>query len=148
MAAEGRELGWDDSIQEDSKEFIVLPEGDYEFTIESFERGRSKGQGKLPPCNMAIVTFIIHNPHGEDISVNENYLLHSSMEWKLSELFSSVGLKQKGEQIRMNWGALPGSKGRCSLIIHKYDKNGEERKINRIKSLYPYEPKKFEAGRF
>ena len=148
MVTEGRELGWDDPIEKDSIERIVLPEGDYDFTIESFERSRSKGQGKLPPCNMAIVTFSIHNPHGEDINVNENYILHSSLEWKLSELFSSIGQKKKGEQIRMNWNTLAGSSGRCALIVHKYEKDGEQREINRIKTLYPYGPKKFQAGRF
>lgn len=148
MSIEGREFGWDDTIKNDGKEFITLPEEDYDFTIEKFERGRSKGAGKLPPCNMAIVTFTIHNPHGEDISVNENFILHTSMEWKLSELFTSVGLKKKGEEFRMNWNMLPTSTGRCELKIDKYEKDGEQRTINRIKKLYPKEPKKFEAGKF
>ena len=35
-----REFGWDDTIQEDSKEFITLTPGDYVFTVTNFERGR------------------------------------------------------------------------------------------------------------
>ena len=38
-----RELSWDDEIEKDSGEFILLPEGDYEFTVESFERARYQG---------------------------------------------------------------------------------------------------------
>ena len=148
MGAEGKELGWDDQIQEDGKEFITLPEGDYDFTIDHYERGRSQGKGKLPPCNMAIVHFLIRNPHGEDIIVKENFVLHTSLEWKLSELFASVGQKQKGEQIRMNWNSLPGSTGRCTLYIEEYEKNGEKRTINKIKKLHPYQPKRFKPGSF
>lgn len=146
---DGRELGWDDQIQEDGKEFIVLPEGDYDFTIEKFDRARSKGEGKLPPCNMAVVYFTIHNPHGEDVDVRENFVLHTSLEWKLSELFCSVGQKQKGEKITMNWNNLPGATGRCKLIVSEYTNNsGEKRKNNRIQRFYPKEVKKFEKGKF
>ena len=71
----GKELDWDDQIIKDSEEYKPLPEGDYDFTVEKFERGRSKGEGKLPPCNMAIVTFRIEH-EGRDVSIRENYLLH------------------------------------------------------------------------
>lgn len=33
-----RELNWDDEIEKDGNEFVLLPEGDYDFTVESFER--------------------------------------------------------------------------------------------------------------
>ena len=81
----GKELGWEDTIQNDGQDFEPVPPGDYDVTIEKWERGRSKGEGKLPPCNMAIVYFTIHAPERE-ITVRENYILHSSLEWKLSEL--------------------------------------------------------------
>lgn len=145
---EERELGWDDSIEKDGKEFITLPAGDYDFEIESFERARSNGSEKMPPCNMAVLQFTIKNSHGEDVSVKENFLLHTKLEWKLSELFTSVGMKQKGEKVRMNWSALPGSTGRCKLKVEHYTKDGEDRTINRIERLYPKEVKKFEPGKF
>lgn len=37
---EDRELQWDDTITNDGQDYITLPEGDYAFTVESFERGR------------------------------------------------------------------------------------------------------------
>ena len=80
MGAEGRELEWDDSIKEDAQDFEPLPEGDYNVTVEKFERSRSKGTGKLPPCNMAVVSFIIHGKDRE-VTVRENYVLHCSLEW-------------------------------------------------------------------
>ena len=34
----GREFGWDDVIQNDGQEFEPIPEGDYDFVIDKFER--------------------------------------------------------------------------------------------------------------
>ena len=49
------ELGWNDVIENDSPEFVILPDGDYNFEVVDFERGRHNGSEKLPPCNKAIV---------------------------------------------------------------------------------------------
>ena len=54
MSELGRELDWDDSIEKDS-DYVLLPEGDYEFVVESVERARHPGSDKIPPCNKAIV---------------------------------------------------------------------------------------------
>ena len=110
----GRELGWEDTIQNDGQDFEPIPAGDYDVTIERFDRSRSKGEGKLPACNMAVVYFIVHD-RDRDITVRENYILHSSMEWKLSELFCGAGLKKKGEELRMNWQMLPGRKAKAKI---------------------------------
>jgi hypothetical protein len=56
MSTTGREYSWDDQIEKDS-EFILLPEGDYDFEVMSFERGRHAGSDKLPPCNKAILAI-------------------------------------------------------------------------------------------
>ena len=142
----GRELSWDDTITDDGKEFEPVPEGDYDFTIEKWERGRSKGEGKLPACNMAIVHFVIRDRERE-VTIRENYLLHTKMEWKLSELFRSVGLKKEGEPLRMNWTALPGLSGRAKVGL-KPGLKDPSKQFNFIDKLYPKEPKKFEPGRF
>lgn len=38
----GREFGWDDVIQNDGQEFEPIPEGDYDFVIDKFERSRCR----------------------------------------------------------------------------------------------------------
>ena len=148
MAVEGRELGWEDPIKEDAQNFEPLPEGDYSVTVEKFERSRSKGEGKLPPCNMAVVYFTVHSGDRE-ITIRENYVLHSSLEWKLSELFRGVGLKKEGEELRMNWGALPGLTARAEVGIIPGSKNPDQ-KFNFIKKLYPKDAAKpsFTPGSF
>lgn len=143
---EGREYDWNDEIENDGSVFEPLPEGEYDFTIEKFERGRSKGEGKLPPCNMAIVYFTVHGPDW-DVSIKENYILHTRMEWKLSELFRAIGAKKKGERVTMNWNLLPGAKGRC-LVKLEPGFNDPSKKFNRIDKLLEKEVKKFEPGKF
>lgn len=146
MAEEGRELGWDDTITKDSSEFDPIPEGDYDFTIERYDRARSQGKGKLPPCNMAIVCFRIMD-RDREVVIRENFILHTSLEWKLSELFRGIGAKKEGEEVRMNWNLLPGATGRAQVSLDP-DRNDPSKKYNHIKKIYPKEIKKFEAGKF
>lgn len=148
MAEMDRELNWDDEITKDTN-FIELPEGDYDFTIDHYERSRSRGSDKLPPSNMAIVFFNVRTPDGEEVQIRENYILHTKLEWKLSELFCGVGLKKKGEPLHMNWNALPGLTGRAKITLDS-DRNDPSKKYNHIGKLYPKEDtnKKFKAGDF
>ena len=134
-----REFGWDDEILDEGGEYEPLPEGDYDFTVAKVERTRSSGKGKLPPCNMAKVTFDIYAPDNKR-EITEKFILHSSMEWKLSQLFLSVGMKKHGEPLRMNWTALPGKTGKCRVGIRTYKKSdGSDGKTNEIKKLYAYD---------
>lgn len=146
---EEKELQWDDTITKDASDFILLPEGDYNFTIESFERGRHGGSEKLPPCNKAILTLRIEAQEGT-ARITHNLFLHSKTEGMLSAFFTSIGQKKKGEPLKMNWGQVPGSSGRCKVGIHEYkNKDGEDRKSNDIKKFYPKEDgPAFKAGEF
>lgn len=131
-SAEGRELGWDDAITNDESEFQPIPEGDYTFTVTKFERGRSAGKGKLPPCNMAILTLRIDGG-ARSITVTENLILHSSLEWKLSSFFRSIGQKKHGEPLCPRWNEVVGAVGRCRVYISDYlDKEGRPHQNNKI----------------
>lgn len=50
-------MGWDDQIENDGQEFIILPEGGYNFTVTEFERGRFPGSAKIPACNKVTLTL-------------------------------------------------------------------------------------------
>lgn len=130
-------FGWDDEIKEESS-FVLLPEGDYTFSIKKFDKARYDGGDKIPACPKAIVTFTVYSPDGSSVDLQENFLLHKKMEWKLSEFFASVGLKRKDEPVRMIWTPeLIGKQGVCKVIVHTYKKNGEDRQTNRIDKFYP-----------
>lgn len=144
-----RELGWDDTIQKEAPEFEPLPEGDYDFVVESFDRGRHNGSEKLPPCNKAILKLRVKSADGKKVTVTHNLFLHTITEGMLSAFFESIGQKKKGEPLRMNWQTVPGAKGRLKLGIHKYvNKDGQERSSNDVKRFYPYEAPKYQAGSF
>lgn len=132
-----KELGWDDEISQES-EFVILPEGDYDFEVISFERSRSNGSDKLPPSNMAILNIRVTN--GKDSTTVKEYLvLHTKMEWKLSQFFRSIGQKKQGEAVHMNWNAVPGARGRCKVVVEKYTNDkGEQKESNRIAKFYDY----------
>jgi hypothetical protein len=133
-----REFGWDDTIVNDGTEFILLPEGDYNFTVSGFERTRFAGSANLPACNQAKVELTIHSPQG-DVKINHNLFLHTKTEGLLSAFFGAIGQKKKGEPLRMNWNAVIGAKGRCILEHNKYMSKGEERVNNQVKRFYSYD---------
>lgn len=143
----GRELDWNDSIEKDVAEFVLLAEGEYDFVVESFERGRHAGSDKLPPCNKAMLKIRIKATEGT-VNLNHNLFLHTITEGMLSAFFASIGQKKKGETLAMNWNLVPQAMGRCKLGIRTYVKDGETRKINEIKQFLPKEAKTFQAGKF
>ncbi len=146
---EERELNWDDTIAKDPSDFILLPEGDYNFTVESFERGRHEGSAKLPACNKAVLTLRIDSAEGT-AKITHNLFLHSKTEGLLSAFFCCIGQKKKGEPLKMDWGKVPGSVGKCKVGTYSYtNRDGEERKSNDIKKFYPKEEgPAFKAGEF
>lgn len=131
-------LGWDDEIQNENS-FLLLPEGDYQFKITNFTKAHHEGSAKIPPCPKAIVDFEISNTDGNLLTISENFLLHSKLEWKLSQFFASIGMKKKGEPLRMCWSpALIGKTGMCKIIIRKYPgADGQDHQKNQIEKLYP-----------
>lgn len=134
---QGHELEWDDEIERESS-WILLPEGDYRFTVEKLVRARHPGSDKIPPCNKAIVSLRVFDGKGNSVLITENLFLHTSMEWKLSEFFASIGMKQKGEKARMNWNEVYNKSGVCRVKIHNYKKkDGSDGQTNQFDKLYP-----------
>ena len=95
------EYGWEDEIVNEGGDFVLLPEGDYDFTVAKYERARHEGSAKVPPCNMAKVTFTIWGAE-DSVEITENFFLCNKFEWKLSALFLALGLKKHGEPLKMN----------------------------------------------
>jgi len=142
------ELSWDDVIENDSPEFIILPDGDYDFEVVDFERGRHNGSEKLPPCNKAIVHIRIEGKEGISI-IKHQLFLHTITEGMLCAFFTGIGQRQKGERLTMNWNAVIGSKGRCKVGTRKWTNDeGKEMVFNEVKKFYEPEAKGFTPGKF
>ncbi|PKM69156.1 MAG: DUF669 domain-containing protein [Firmicutes bacterium HGW-Firmicutes-2] len=132
-----KELSWDDQIENDGQDFIILPEGDYDFEVTSFERARHDGSEKLPPCNKAVVFIKVTATTGESTTIKHNLFLHTKTEGMLCAFFTGIGQRKKGEKVTMNWNAVTGSIGRCKVGIKKWkNEKGEELTFNEIKKFY------------
>jgi hypothetical protein len=140
MSQMERELGWDDEIQKDGGEFIVLPAGDYNFTVMKFERGRFAGSEKMPACNQAKLEITVHSPEHGDVVIFHNLFLHTKTEGLLSNFFAGIGQKKKGEPLRMNWNTVVGARGKLKLEINKFrGRDGDDRTNNQVKTFYAYD---------
>lgn len=139
-----RELGWDDEIENDGADFITLPADEYAFEVTNFERERYAGGEKLPACNKAVIEIRIDGGAAGSTIIKENLFLHSKTEGILCAFFTSIGQRQHGEKLKMNWGTVIGSKGRAKVSIRTYQKDGEDRTINQVKRWL--DPEKTAAG--
>ena len=140
--APDRELDWDDEITNDGG-FVLLPEGDYPYTITKMERARYNGSGKVPPCRMAQLTVAIHGGDKGETSVNYRLFLLSKFQWKISELFVSAGLASPdAETSCMQWDRMQGATGICHVTQREYTKQsgphaGETGTANEITKFLP-----------
>lgn len=115
--SEVRVFDWDDEIENDGEgSFVVLEEGDYDFEVVKFERGHytPSADAKTPPCNQAIITLKVSVDEG-DCFIIEKFPMASTMEWKISAFFRSIGLKKHGEKLKMKWNETIGCTGRAHI---------------------------------
>ncbi len=125
-------MEWDAYIEKES-EFVLLPEGDYDFTVTGFEKGWFDGSAKVEPCNKAILELTIEAPGLGKSTCKENILLSQKTEWKLCEFFRSIGQKQHGSGIKMDWNKVPNAKGRCHVYVDTFVGNdGNQKQTNKV----------------
>jgi hypothetical protein len=145
---QGYELGWDDPIEKNGLDWVLLPEGIYEFTVVNYERGRYAGGQKLPPCNKAIIDLKIESKEGET-TIKHNLFLHSTMEGLIGAFFNAIGLKSDGERFVMNFNAAIGRKGKAKIFIDEWTKNdGTTGQSNKVKNFVKVDKPKFSPGSF
>lgn len=137
------ELGWDDAVTEDAPEYVLLPEGDYDFEVTGFEKGRYPGGDKIGPCNKAIIKITLKNDKGICV-INHNLFMVKRLESMVSEFLCGIGQKKRGETLQPNWNRIVGCTGRAKVVIEPY--NGND--YNKIKKFYPKEYTPYQAGKF
>ena len=139
MAADSNIMNWDDTIESDGQEYVVLPEGDYTFTVTDFERGHFPGSAKIPPCNKATITIAIDNDKGV-ANARFDLILYRTLEWKISSFFRCIGQKKHGEKVTMDWGKVVNSHGKAHIRPRSYVKDGEERQVNDVERFLDFDP--------
>lgn len=152
---EERAFDWDDEITSDGQDFVLLPEGDYDFEVVSFERGQHPGSEKLPPCKKAIVHIKVTDGKNSTTIIH-NFFLHSRTEGMIGAFLVSIGQKKHDEPTRPRWKEMVGAKGRCKVVIDEFTgRNGDTLQSNKIRKFYkpaenPPAPQQttFRAGTF
>ena len=123
-------LDWDSVISADKEhEFILLPEGEYDFRVVGFERQHYNGGGKMKPCPMAKVSLKIETAKGAAVVFDRIYLM-AGLEWKILAFFGALGMRKHGEDnFKTDWDAIMGKTGRAKVGTRQY--NGKD--YNEIK---------------
>ncbi len=142
-----RALDWDDEISNETGSFLLLEEGDYNFTVTAFERSRFPGSAKIPPCNKATLTLEVA-ADGGTATVKYDLILFSTMQWKTAEFLRAIGqMKPEDTAVRPRWNEMAGAKGRARFITRTYTKkNGGEGKANDVERFYDYDPAFFQTS--
>jgi hypothetical protein len=139
FGAEYEEIGYEGTIENEDGGFVLLPDGNYDFTVNKVTRSRYEGSDKMPSCNTVSVELSVWGAGGDRATITERFFLVKKFEWKLSQFFLSIGLKKHGEQLVMRWN-IEGYKGKCKVYIDNYKKqDGSDGQSNKIKKFYAYD---------
>ncbi|MBY0584768.1 hypothetical protein K5I04_04820 [Murdochiella sp. Marseille-P8839] len=149
-------LDWDSVIEKDSSDFVLLPVGQYDFTIVNLEKKQYQGGEKMGPCPQADITIRVIEPESkEPVDVTTPIFLHKKTEGIMSAFLVAIGQKKRGEPCRPNWNAMIGLRGRCEISHRSWTGNdGQEMKSNNVKKwLEPQaapvsQQQQFKAGQF
>lgn len=141
----GKELNWNSTINQDKKEFVPLPNGEYNFTVLTMTRARhtQSSESKLPDCPEADLDIEVSDGT-QKIRIKHRLFLHSRCEGFLAEFFTAIGLKKKGEPLVMDWSKVPGATGRCYVSQQKY----QGKTFNKITEFYSPAKKTYQTGTF
>jgi hypothetical protein len=124
-------IDYDGTISHDS-EFTTLPENEeVTFTVTEIEKGRNS-DGTKPQVKAKLLCVSI-NGKGQT-TITDYITMTRKSEWKLCELFISLGMRKHGEPLKLNWDIV-GKTGRAVVMVDKYTNRttGEEKTSNKIK---------------
>lgn len=125
-------LDWDSVIDQDGAPFVLLDEGEYNFTIQEFKRAIFPGSQKIQQCPKAELVLNIENI----TTVKTDLILAPQLMWKLAAFARSIGVKKHGESCTIPWDSIVGYSGRCKIKHRSYiDKNGETKTANEVDSF-------------
>ena len=139
-------MDWGDTIESDGQEFVILEEGDYNFTVTNFERGRFPGSAKIPACNKAALTLQVQTADSKLATIKFDLILYRSLEWRISSFFRCIGQKKQDERLAMDWNKAVGERGHARFKPRTYtNRDGEERQVNDVDKFYDWDEKYFPA---
>lgn len=138
MNNENEFLTWDQGWVAEESDFILLPEGEYSFTVTKLERKIYDGNSdKIPNgAPYAEVTCEVVGKEGKTNVIERLYLM-KKFTWKLTQFFTSIGQPTViGQAFSPNWSTVLGSQGQAKLEVNSYTgRDGNKKQNNRIKEF-------------
>ena len=139
-------LDWDAEISGDLPEYVLLPEGDYQFRVAEMERGRHEDTDWMPACDQATVTLEIRTAEGTAY-VKTAFYLHTRGMKKLTAFFRAIGFQKKGQPMKMDWPAVTGAWGRAHFRPRGYTgRDGQEHQQNDVAWFLDFDADKVIPG--
>ncbi|KMO86083.1 hypothetical protein AB840_10120 [Megasphaera cerevisiae DSM 20462] len=139
---------WNEQVGEDveSKEFTLLPDGNYDFAVAKYEKKEKEGKdGNIIP--QVILTLVVQSDAGQT-QILDFIELTAKMKWRLSSFLRSVGIQKKGQSLDMSYlaafDASVGQEGKFQLNTEEY----KSKKYNRIKKYFDKEDSGWKPGAF
>jgi len=123
-------------------EFVVLPKGEYEFTVskvefENYQPKAGKTTGITKPCKKIKLGLLVDGGDKGKAWVDENLYFYPTCMYKVLAAFKSVGLIQDNFKGTLPWDELKGASGRAKFDVETYHstKYGDDRMCMVVKTF-------------
>jgi len=127
-----------DETADEAPKRPMMPKGEYSYTITHYKCGWYDGSSKLPACNKATVFFRFEY-NGDNIELEKMFFITPKMKYWVAKLWTSCGLRKRGEKINTNWDDLAGCTGRCFVMVDSYKKkDGTDGQSNKIEDFIDF----------
>ena len=117
---ENREIGWGEEIVGEEQQFVLLPEGDYDFIVDGVNYNRKKMDDGTTVGFSEIICRV--KTLDGDVIVKSNIKLVQKMMWKITEFFVCLGMGQVGQKFKTDWPATRGRTGKLKITHREYNK--------------------------
>ena len=128
-----------------SSSYVLLPEGDYDFTVVKLEKSRyqPKPTSKIGACVQVTLTLRVVDPQtGKPVDLTHNLYMWGTTVGMIAQYQDAIGIHKKGEPLTFDWrpDVHIGKTGKLKITHREYTgKDGAKYKSNNINRLYPKE---------
>lgn len=115
---ENREIAWGEEIVGEEQQYVLLPEGEYDFIVDGVQYMRKTIENVT--CGYSEIVCRVKTQYG-DVIVKTNIKLVQKMMWKITEFFVCIGMGRVGEKFKTDWPATRGRSGRLKISNREYN---------------------------
>ena len=94
---ENREIAWGEEIVGEEQQYVLLPEGEYDFIVDGVQYMRKTIENVT--CGYSEIVCRVKTQYG-DVIVKTNIKLVQKMMWKITEFFVCIGMGRVGEKFK------------------------------------------------